>query len=52
MTLAYNAHLEKMPVDLVALDIQRAIESYGEIVGLTVSEEIIDNIFSKFCVGK
>ncbi len=52
LTLAYNAHLNKMPVDLVALDIQRAIESYGEIVGLTVSEEIIDNIFSKFCVGK
>lgn len=50
--LAYDAHISGMPVDLTALDIKSAIESYGEIIGLTVSEEIVDNIFSKFCVGK
>jgi len=29
-----------------------ALEALGEIVGLTVSEEIVDRIFSNFCVGK
>ena len=38
--------------DIVTIDIENAISSLGEITGLTVSEEIIGNIFSKFCLGK
>ncbi len=41
-----------MPIDMVSIDISNAIEYLGEIVGLTVSEEIIDQIFKQFCLGK
>ncbi len=40
------------PADLVFVDLGDAIEALGEITGLTVSEEIVDRIFSEFCVGK
>ena len=38
--------------DALLSDIERAVEALGEMTGRTVSEEIIDNIFSRFCVGK
>lgn len=38
--------------DTTFVDIETAIASLGEIVGLTVSEEIVDKIFHGFCVGK
>ena len=38
--------------DLSAIDIKNAWDSLGEISGETASEKIIDEIFSKFCVGK
>lgn len=56
---AAKVHLEsalaaifKMPLDLVAIDVTNAIEALGEITGQTVSEEIIERIFSRFCLGK
>ncbi len=41
-----------MPIDMVSIDISNAIENLGEIIGLTVSEEIIHQIFKQFCLGK
>jgi len=41
-----------MPLDILSVDIKSAWEYLGEISGLTASEEIINEIFSKFCVGK
>jgi len=41
-----------MPIDMISIDINNAIENLGEIVGLTVSEEIINRIFHDFCLGK
>lgn len=41
-----------VPLDLIAEDIKNVWLSLGEITGKTASEEIIDEIFSKFCVGK
>lgn len=41
-----------MPSDIVSIDINEAIEVLGEIVGATVSEDIVDEIFHNFCVGK
>lgn len=38
--------------DLIAIDLRAALEALGEITGRTVSAEIIENIFSQFCVGK
>ncbi|MDI4649459.1 tRNA uridine-5-carboxymethylaminomethyl(34) synthesis GTPase MnmE [Cohnella hashimotonis] len=41
-----------LPVDLIQIDIAAAWESLGEIVGDTASESLLDQIFSKFCLGK
>lgn len=39
-------------LDLVSIDIKQAYINIGEITGNTTSEEIIDQIFKKFCLGK
>lgn len=41
-----------MPLDAAAVDITSAWQTLGEITGETASEAIIDDIFSRFCVGK
>jgi tRNA modification GTPase len=41
-----------MSLDLVALDVQNAWKTLGEITGENSTEEIIDAIFTKFCLGK
>ena len=41
-----------MSVDFVSIDLRSAWETLGEITGETVGEDIIDEIFSKFCLGK
>ena len=43
---------EGMSADMTFIDLDEAISALGEIVGLTVSEEIVDKIFHKFCIGK
>jgi tRNA modification GTPase len=50
--MAERAIIEKMSQEFIAMDIRGAIDHLGEILGLAVEEEIINNIFSKFCVGK
>ncbi|MGI6751712.1 MAG: tRNA uridine-5-carboxymethylaminomethyl(34) synthesis GTPase MnmE [Anaerovoracaceae bacterium] len=40
------------PLDLIELDVRRAWEFLGEIIGETVAEDIIDQIFQRFCLGK
>lgn len=42
----------KMPEDFISMDLQDANDSLGEITGDSVDEEIIDRIFTKFCLGK
>lgn len=43
---------EKLPVDLLAIDVREAWAALGEITGESVAEDLIDKIFSDFCVGK
>lgn len=38
--------------DFLALDIRYALEALGEITGQVTNEDLLDNIFSKFCIGK
>jgi tRNA modification GTPase len=38
--------------EFTALDLQRALSALGELVGETTSEDILDRIFSRFCIGK
>jgi tRNA modification GTPase len=40
------------PIDLVALDLRIAVNAVGEIVGKTTTEDLLDSIFSQFCIGK
>ncbi len=42
----------RMPEDFISMDLQEANIALGEITGDTVDEEIIDRIFTKFCLGK
>lgn len=41
-----------MELDLIAVDLRRALSALGEITGETLSEEVIDQVFTRFCVGK
>ena len=41
-----------MPLDLSSIDIKEAWQYLGEISGKSASEDVINEIFSKFCVGK
>lgn len=41
-----------MPQDMLYVDLEDVIEALGEITGETVQEEIIEQVFEKFCVGK
>ena len=49
---ALGAIREGMPLDCVSIDLRAAIQSLGQITGDTVSDEIVKEIFSKFCLGK
>ena len=40
------------PLDLVSIDLRGALEALGTITGETVTEDLIDKIFSDFCLGK
>ena len=41
-----------MPLDIIAIFLKEILENLGEITGETVTDDIIDEIFSKFCLGK
>jgi tRNA modification GTPase len=40
------------PLDIIGIDVKAAWDALGEITGETATEAIIEEIFSKFCVGK
>ena len=48
----YEGVENKLPGDLLALDIRTALQYLGEITGEITNEDQLDYIFSKFCIGK
>ncbi|MCK5557481.1 MAG: tRNA uridine-5-carboxymethylaminomethyl(34) synthesis GTPase MnmE [Candidatus Hydrogenedentes bacterium] len=47
-----EAARDAMPAECLAIDLRDAIQALGEIVGEVTTEDILDRIFSEFCVGK
>ena len=47
-----NRQQGEIPWDLTAIEMRRALAILGEIVGETTPDEVLDMIFSRFCIGK
>ena len=43
---------DDMPEDFFSIDLMSAYEALGSITGETVGEDLVNEIFSKFCMGK
>lgn len=41
-----------LPIDIIEIDLKYIWDVLGEVIGETYQEELLDNLFSKFCVGK
>ncbi len=52
MLLVKNSIESGMPEDFYSIDLMSAYESLGSITGETVGEDLVNEIFSKFCMGK
>lgn len=52
LKLSQDAIDNNMPIDIISSSIRQILEDLGEIIGESVTEDIINEIFSKFCLGK
>ena len=50
--LVEEAFHNDIPTDLIAIDIRQALYHLGEITGTVTTDELLGNIFGKFCIGK
>jgi tRNA modification GTPase len=49
---AHHLVLEQNPPELLALELRGALEQLGEMVGAVYTDDLLDRIFSRFCIGK
>ncbi len=49
---AYNGILKNLPLDMVCFELNEAVKELEKITGEITTEDVLDKIFSKFCVGK
>lgn len=49
---AYQGVLNNSEIDMIEIDLKLAWERLGDIIGANYTEELIDNLFSRFCLGK
>ncbi len=47
----YN-NFENVPIDMFTIDLKNTYETLGEIIGATYKDDLLDELFSKFCLGK
>ena len=50
--LVERSLMAQAAAELLAVDLRAALDSLGEIVGLTTRAEVVEQIFSRFCIGK
>ena len=50
--LVLNSIEDQMPEDFYSIDLMNAYEHLGNIIGESVGEDLVNEIFSKFCTGK
>ena len=43
---------ENVPIDILEIELKEAWNNLGLIIGEAYEEELVDNIFAKFCLGK
>ena len=43
---------QRLSGEFIAMDLREALECLGEVVGLNYTEDLLDKIFSEFCIGK
>jgi tRNA modification GTPase len=52
LSRAYQLNEQNLSPEFIALDLQRALEELGSLIGTTTSEDVLDRVFSRFCIGK
>ena len=52
LAAACDAIEKKMSLEFVAVDLREALDDLGEIIGTVVTDDLLDRIFSEFCIGK
>jgi tRNA modification GTPase len=45
-------NINDYPIDIFTIDLKNAYDFLGEIIGETYKEDLLDELFSKFCLGK
>jgi tRNA modification GTPase len=49
---ALESFKQGFPIDIISIDIRQALDFISEITGQNVQESLLDDIFSRFCIGK
>ncbi|MEW6001447.1 MAG: tRNA uridine-5-carboxymethylaminomethyl(34) synthesis GTPase MnmE [Nitrospirota bacterium] len=49
---AISSLKEEMPVEIISVELRDSLDNLGEIVGAVTTEDILNNIFNNFCIGK
>ncbi len=49
---ALESLTQGLPLDIIAMDLKGGLDALGEIIGQTTHEDLLDRIFSRFCLGK
>jgi tRNA modification GTPase len=52
LSLAMNSIRKNMSPEFVALDVKASLDAIGEVIGKTVTDDILNKIFAEFCIGK